>query len=699
LRGLETQATFLYAWSLYYDAWLSSDVATAREAETVFAELLEIEGRFPEPSDISVDLREVEAYARTVLGMALSRSMTQGPAAADAWLTLLEHPQTVDVLRSQVHAWRTAILMDHDEFRAALNVLDDYIETTGTPSVAWLRLLAVNGLESPEIAAASTLAQRAVSLLASEGELDLILDLAQRYGVEALGDRGFAARYVRGVIIYDETRTEHDGDLPTLNRSLIDGYERAATEFAAAPAASDAEKYPAAAATCCNLEAWCRYFQGRYFIARTRFEDASALLPYEEAAESLWMAIVCLDKLVRAGDDPELNAELVALIDVYLAKFPASEFAPRLVLRKTATMERPTLAEVDALLEIPQNSDMYVTARSRAAQILFTLFSGADERDREAIASQFLSIAQGLMLIDETAVLTGDEDARKRYVRLSRQALEIALARDVRRLGAARSVLDGIEMFSAEGHLDLAEHVDEFDYRRVQEHLFADSTAAADRIASEMWERDPNSAWAERAASLLFDDSYRRWKDSRLRGVYDEVLAAYVVTHGPRALATYEDDNASLALPRVLGWHAGLAEVMLATFAKQDDESLGVAALALYERLITIQPGNATFLRSIAVLAEQMGDTDRALEQWRRLLAGLPRDGDRWFEARYHSLKLLARSNQALARDVMAQHRQLHPAYGPNPWGVRLRELDRSLQAAEATAPSTESESNEGGTS
>jgi hypothetical protein len=35
---------------------------------------------------------------------------------------------------------------------------------------------------------------------------------------------------------------------------------------------------------------------------------------------------------------------------------------------------------------------------------------------------------------------------------------------------------------------------------------------------------------------------------------------------------------------------------------------------------------------------------------------------------------------------VFAQHRQLHPDLGPEPWGARLRELERSLIGVQPTA-------------
>jgi tetratricopeptide (TPR) repeat protein len=679
LRGLSTQATFLYAWTLYYHAWLTESDDSAREAIDLFGTILAADITSPQPDDISVDLRASDAFARAILGMALSQSRAAGASPADAWMRLLEVPATVPALRDQAPAWRTVVFMENNDFRTALRILEEYLAQGMDPSIAWLRLLAVHGLEARKDTTANALAQTAVAYLASRGELAMVLDLSRRYGVEALGDAGFAVQYVRGVLLYNEVRDEHGDDLPTVNAKLVAQYGEAASFFSAALREADATKFPQAVAACRSLEAWCRYFQGQFRVARQLFEAASDAQATGDAAESLWMAIVCLDKLVREGGNPELSAELVALIDSYLGRFPSSEFAPRLVLRKTATMDQPTMADVESLLAIPENSTVYVEARTRAAQILFMLFRAAPPDSRDDIGTEFLSVVQGLMLIAEHDVLTGDVEARDRYIRWCRQVLDVAMTSDMQRLGAARTVLETLDVFASEGHLDLAEHHEEFEYRRVQEHLLSETPANADAIAVAMWDREPGGPWAILAARALFNDGYRRWKASRDQDRHDEIAAAYILRHGSHALSEYADEADALEQPSVMGWHAALADVMMSSFARTKDETTARQALELYERMLAVQTNNATFLRATAILTEALGEPERALAEWRRLLAGLPAGTDRWFEARFRSLQILATIDPAHAREVMAQHRQLHPDYGPNPWGARLRTLDQRL--------------------
>jgi hypothetical protein len=65
LRSLRAQATFLQAWSMYYQAWLAGTGETARGAEPLFAELMGTESTTPLPEDISWKRPGAEARARS----------------------------------------------------------------------------------------------------------------------------------------------------------------------------------------------------------------------------------------------------------------------------------------------------------------------------------------------------------------------------------------------------------------------------------------------------------------------------------------------------------------------------------------------------------------------------------------------------------------------------------------------------------
>src|SRR5262249_26061546 len=113
-RNLYAQCTFLDAWALYYQSWLNDRSDNARTAEPLFGELLSTETSSPQPADVSVDLRALEPVARSVLGMALCKSLTSSSATAISWVELLEHENAFEPLRAQATAWKIAIYLDHN---------------------------------------------------------------------------------------------------------------------------------------------------------------------------------------------------------------------------------------------------------------------------------------------------------------------------------------------------------------------------------------------------------------------------------------------------------------------------------------------------------------------------------------------------------------------------------------------------------
>jgi hypothetical protein len=98
----------------------------------------------------------------------------------------------------------------------------------------------------------------------------------------------------------------------------------------------------------------------------------------------------------------------------------------------------------------------------------------------------------------------------------------------------------------------------------------------------------------------------------------------------------------------------------------------------------------ASSLRRLGELIESAGDKGKALSAWRELLNGVQSGTPEWYEARYESLRLLFDVTPSEALDAMKQHKVLHPEFGPEPWGAKLRELDSKMRAvAPPTPPAT----------
>jgi hypothetical protein len=688
-RELASQCTFISAWSSYYVAWLEGDAEPARTAQRLFEELLAFGDEAALPENVSVDLRATEAIARCILGAALCRSVSDSAAAAFAWLDLLEHERSYAPLRDELPAWRIAVLLDHDEFVAVQTVLDGARGEGREVPVTWWRLAAVHALEAQSRSPrAAELGRRAVTELAARGELAQVFDLAQRYGVEALGARGFAVRYVAGVLAYYDARSRHASEEPTDDPAAHARYGDAITALEAAQQERDAADYPAPRVDAERLVAWCRYFRGELLAARRAFETVAERLPSEQAADALWMAIVSLQAHIDRTHDSAAEADFAELSDRFLAAYPASRHAPRLVVRRAARGGPRALETLDELLAIPPHSDVYEDARHRAAQILYELFRASSGDERGSFGHRYLQVALPIFVGGAEKLDASDETATSAHVARGRRVLEVALDERMKRREAAETALTELDDLASHHPGALAAHADELDCRRVQMLLLGgrrpDATALADALAA----RAPQSLWARLATRAIFKDAVARWRTSR-PGSADGIAArGEVVAHGSRVWAEFADDDAALRDDRVLAYAVVLAEALLATWEADRDAETGARALDLYERLLAVRPRHTALLRAAALLGEGLGRTEEALERWRTLLAGSEGESETWYEAKWHVASLLATVDPARARQVLDQHRELHPDYGPPPWGPRLRALDESVRGgAGAPAP------------
>jgi tetratricopeptide (TPR) repeat protein len=669
IQGLLTQCTFLTAWALYYQSWLNDRPDNARAAEDLFAEVLSAESPRPRPQDISVDLRGLEAMARSILGMGLCKSLTSSSATAIEWLDLLEHERAYEGLRAELPAWKMAVHLEHGEYRAARAILLSAGDGTGQEPLAWIRLAAVHALEAEHRnVPAAELARLAVAMLAARGELAEVLDLAARYGTGALGEEGFAFRYVRGVQHYDRARAAHGHDEPAADAATVALYGQAIEEFERALGETDAQRYPEAAASCRWLIGWCRFFQGRFLAAREAFERAVDHLGPDEAPEAMWMAIVCLDKAVVAGGDQTHARAMSDLIDEALARYPLSPRASKLKLKRALHAD-PSPEVVEELLDIPAGAEVYGAARRRAAQILYQLFRQASGDQRLAYGNEYLAVALPLLGAAADELDHTDLTAVEEYVGRGRRVLEVALADGIERATAAGTVLADFDDLAVRDGVDLSAQRDEIDCRRVQQFLLIDDAPAAEKIADRLWGRDPDSIWTRVAERALFQFGAEHG-DLRL-----------VIRHGLRILEEFEGQPQMLSDRRVLAYHATVAEAMHAEARRGGDLQQARQALDLYERLLAVAPTDATFLRAAAELSQRLGETDQALRCWRTLVAGSTVGTEAWYEARFHLIALLAEVDPPRARAVMDQHKQLNPEYGPEPWASRMRQLDLRIPA------------------
>lgn len=701
-RGELAEAHSLEGWSLYYRSLLTDDRRLADQAQTHFARILDAGREFPNPADVSLDLRSNDFFANAILGMALSRSRTQSYANALEWLRLLDVSQVNDSIRRQLPAWQLVVALERSEWSVARELVR---AVRPDAPAAWLRIAAVGALRNgdgrPE---ARAVASEAIALLAARRELVQIADLARQFGDEAIGARGFASRYVRGVIAYEEARADRAAGKAEVAMRI---FEEAARELEAALIEPDAGEFAAAVAACRTMAGWARFERGEFAAAKALFSQALEA-PDARDEEAEWMALVCVEKMLAAsaasatsaGERAALESELRERVDRFIARHPASERAPQVLLRRTTLTGEPRREDLERLLA---GDD---ATRRQAMPGLYRIFRSASGEERGEIGRRFLEVVRTLAPAaggnPKLAALPGGD------LTLTRQALEIALAPEVADSAFAAAALGVADRLVDEGAIEDPAIAAELTVRRVQVELAnRNLKGAVERMrAIAVWADGAKDESHRRAIDLARRHVFR-FVATELRGeglrdterdalsdtaveVGGAILASAMLARGSLADVIADPATESIALTTV----AAMSERAIAT----EDGELGRRALEFAEALLARAQRDPQRLELAAQAAVAAGHKERAIEVLRQVVSGSAERSERWFRAKVTLIELLATVDSQKAATLLVQHRQLYPDLGPEPWRSRLVEVERALgitRNADEASPSEPAPAND----
>jgi hypothetical protein len=706
-RRLRSLAMYYAGWANYYTAYLSARPQIAEEAITQFGFLLNAPaGRPASIERLPAALLRYEHVARAAIGCALCESIRQHDETALRWLDAVEAGEGLpEAISRQLFSRRLAVLASAKRWAD----IDYLLRRRRQPErqqqvkpleVGEARLLAIVTLEALQKEqpgskvhdAVQMLADLAMTDLVTLGEVRHVQDLVSRYGTLPLGTEGFIVQYVRGMQAYDAARAAHGGsgknaEEPATEPAVVNLYREAGNLLKTAVEAGDAERFADERSNASLIYGLSAFYAGDLIEASDRFERAHRAASSPKAAEdALWLAIVSVDKAIDGGK-PSLKERLGSLGSLYLQTYPRSERSAKLLLRQASSGLVSEQKAAEILLGVEKTSALYETARRHAASILYSMYRKARGADRDFAALRFAEVSEELLLIDRGRAQKGTkEEAREAASQIIvrvRQVLDAVLGMTAPDLARAERAFEVLDAVSADGGVDLKKVEDELLYRRLQVALARGRAGDITRILDRL--HGVGGRFADAADRLMYKRSL-----AALAGAGESAPAAReVVRHGMRVIDQFSRDGSALADPAVYSLYNSVAEGAAKLWDLEQDATMRELAVRL-DRSLT-QHGNApaTVLRRFARLAEVEGDVQAALDAWRTLMAGLSPTQPEWFEARFHSLRVLAALDGSKAREAMAQYKVLHPDFGPDPWGPRLRELDRQLEpgAAPATAP------------
>jgi hypothetical protein len=699
-RRLRSLAMYYAGWTSYYSGLLSQRAQHADDAIQYFGWLLNASGKPANVESVSPDMLRYEHIARAAIGCALSESLRGRDGAALLWLHMLDSAQNLpEAVRNQLLTRRFIVLAEGRRWadlqlavrRRRVPQREGEVRPLVASEARLLAVLMLEALQDPKVPSQahepiSAIADAAISDLITLGEARHVHDLVSRYGSALLSGEGFIVQYVRGLHAYERARAAHatgeNDQEPTARADVANLYSATAQSLDNAVAAADAERFAGERAGATMLGALCLYYSGRLEEAANRFEEAHKLAAASGGGEdSLWMAIVALDKAVDAGR-PSLKPRRERLATLYLRRFPSGDRAAMLLLRMSGegliTQERA--AEI--LLAIGRESPLYGAARRHAADLLYGIFRRARGAERDFAALRFAEITDEILQQDlaqlDAETTEGRQTAERAVIRL-RQVLDAVLGMAAPDLQRADRALEQIRNLEKHAGLDLRAVEDEIAFRRLQVALMrgrADDVSGALERLHQLGGR-----FADSADRLLYHRAV-----TALRRQKTAANAVEVVRHGLRVMTQFGTGPAAFNDPTVQSLYNTVAEAAAFLWETSGDRTQRATAIRLDRALVNHGNAPAIVLRRYAELVEADGDAAAALSAWRQLLSGLAGGSPEWIEARYHSLRLLAAEDPARARQVLAQFKVLYPDLGNEPWADRFRELESALNSSDASA-------------
>ncbi len=699
-RRVRSMSRYYSGWARYYLSLTTGNKELARLALTDFGVLLNAQtGRAPALDRVPRNTVRFEHVSRAIIGTALSLALRGEVGEALRWMQLLEQTEQLSAsVKSQLVGRRLVVYAAGQRWQDVETVvmLERRAPNQGAPrplEVRDARLLAVLTLEAlPDYAGAEgrsrggelvmALARTALGDLIARGEVGHVLDLVKRYGTAPIGESGFVVAYVRGLQAFDVARGEHaaaggPADEPAADTRLINRYTEAAQLLEQAVNAPDADRFPGDRARAAIRAGLALYMADRQERAAEMFQLGASLAAAEgggasrdDEREALWYAIVALDRAVENGRLSLIESR-DRLATLFLERFPQTEQAARLLLRRAGAALSDEQA-VEVLLGVERTSAVYAAARREASRRLYQIYLRSSGRAREFAGLRFVDVAGETLELDAGSEQELPEGAAGNAVLRGRQLVMVLLdlpSPDPRR---AERALELLERIAARRAIDLSGYADELDYRRMRIALLKGDEASATNALDRL--RAVGGRYALAAERFMLARA-----QETLRARPDDAAAARsVVVHGVRVLAELEraeDAWAGVTTPMVASQVASAAEMLWRT---ESDRSMLDLAIELDGRAASKGKASAETLRRLGECREAAGDDPGALDAWRELLAASSPGGTRWFEARYHTLRLLARLDPPRFDEALAQHRVLYPSLGPEPWGEKIRQLEAS---------------------
>jgi len=674
LEGVLRRATYFAAWAHYYHGLLMADAATAaaqfKTARLAFRTVLGIPDDDRDADDFDAGAFDLESawQTRTLIGLGMAEAAAGNLDAARRWFTLLEDPRVPLKIRDEAGYWRIQGLINAKEYKEALRHAEKRVDAfagTATPGKVSLCASLVRtgfGGKTEPTDDAKALGMLGISGLAKLRQFPLLRRLMAEYSIEPDRRTSFLLQWLKGQDLFAAAeKTKRADDY----RTAVEGLE------AAMAAGKDADRI--SVEQCRYTLAWCHSRLGEHEKAAKAFKDISRSLRTiddETAAAAAWKAVESYRRLAENDQRYVFSAieSLEAIrrdfpdhpqtqkVDYYITKLRRAKMSPEEVFRKLDMVAR--------------DNPNYPAARYDICVLRHEQWSNARRAATGGRAEMEAAAAKLYQAVEIYLAAARERPDPERTLRCLLLAVDAALGGSPPDAGRAKAFLDKAARPAAAMPASAA-LVADFHYRSFQwakiagdEQGFREHAAwLVDHAKGTRYQLPALVATARHvdAAVSSAAGQQRRPLEEKACSVYKRL--ATILGDSPEAISSQKNAlvaNSKLArYLTILGRYAEAAERM--------------------EKILAAYPKDKGYLRRAGLAHYNAKNYEQSVEHWRTLLAGLPKESDDWYEAKYYQLACLAELDKPAARKVFDQFALLHPKLGPPAWREKFEGLKKAF--------------------
>jgi len=655
----------------YYHGWTGYSVAVLKDQHVPsgvffsFGWLLGAEGEFPQFKLLNETMLEFDHVARSAIGVALSYAQSEDMLTARSWARLVAESEHTDPELHRAGQDRLLEVLAIDRDWTEVNELIEQINTQRDNEtfmrVAQARFLALQSLGAMHstrvgrggIREATHVAQYAIEQLVEQGEIGHVLDLYRRFESLPMVANSFITNYAQALAELNQAEQAGNAGL----------YASVAAQFARALDSSDADRFDNERDDCKLKLAYCELRSGRGAESIKVCDELIAHTLNEQIIEEArWIRIAAIES--RSNNSQVMSDILDQAVRQYITAYPSSARSARLILRYAMQGSVDAQVAVDTLNAIGDDDPIVFPARRTLVQLRYKQLRANGFKDQVLLAETLRVVAW--INENQPTEITDDNDAQARMGTV-RIGIDLSLRAQPPVIEFAKDLIEAaIQLTRVEP--SLVRFRSELIYRQVEVAVFGEHHDQAMGYLQELEVLD--SKRGQSARILIFNETVRQWSANNRT-----VLARRLIELGSQVLSTQTPPY-----PEPLGGQVSkVAEVIVQAgvhlwLANQDVDAQSLAlrvSLMVLDRGVPSEPG----LRQTAMLTAESGDIAHELDAWLRLLAAYPSNDERWYEARYESLRVLKEIDFSRALSAYDQFKVLHPRLGPSPWNALITGL------------------------